>query len=179
MANSWQVSLLLVVVLILGGCDVGRIDRGGGGAPVPENIDMVDDGAGGQEPLPETIDGTYIIHELNDQGTLYPADQVVGMQMEYRNVVFDNGTMTTFAGGKPLVEKMEIDRTKSPAQVTFTEELPAGASNTIYGVMAAKDGQIIVCRFVGRRLPSGQRPTQITNGRDYVTWKLKKESAVQ
>jgi hypothetical protein len=181
--NNWQVGLLLIIAAIAGGCDVGRADKGGGGgggaAPVPENIAEDYDIGRGEDPLPENIDGTYVIDELNDQGTLYPADKVVGMQSQYRKVIFADGMMTTFAGGKPLVEKVEIDRTRSPAQATFTEELPAGASNTTFGVMAAEGGQLIVCRFVGRRLPTGQRPTQITNGRDYVTWKLKKENADQ
>jgi hypothetical protein len=155
MVKGWQFGLLLLAMAIAEGCDVGRADKGGragdGGAAVPHNVDKGDEG-GREEPLPESIDGTYMIHELNDQGTLYPADQVVGMQMDYRKVIFADGTMTTFAGGKPLVEKMEIDRTRSPAQVTFTEELPAGASHATYGVMTAEGGQVIVCRFVGLRI---------------------------
>ena len=182
MVNRWQAGLLLVAVATAVGCDVGRADKGGGvgggGEPASENIDR-NDSKRDEEPLPDNIDSTYMIHELNDQGMLYLPDKVVAMPPEYRKVIFADGTMTTFAGGKPLVEKMEIDRTTSPAQVTFIEELPAGASQTTYGVMAADGERLIVCRFVGRRLPSGQRPTQITNGRDYVTWKLNKENADQ
>jgi hypothetical protein len=94
-------------------------------------------------------------------------------------LIFADGAMTTFASREPLVEKMEIDRTQSPAQVTFTRDLPAGATETTFGVLAMVDGELTLCRFVGRRLPSGQRPAKITIGRDYVTWTLKKEKAAQ
>ena len=186
MQSRLQVALLLVAVAILGGCDVGRAAKGGGneggGKPLPENIEKdggaplpENKGGGGGDALPENIDGTYSIQEINDQGVLYAGAQMAEGRQESRKVIFTDGAMTTFYRREPLVEKMEIDRTKSPAQVTFTEELPAGASQITYGVMAMEGDQLIVCRFVGRRLRFGQRPAEITNGRDYVTWKLKKE----
>ena len=59
MANRWQAGLLLVVLAIAGGCDAGRADKGGGGAPKPGNL-AKDDGGQGEGPLPENIDGTYM-----------------------------------------------------------------------------------------------------------------------
>jgi hypothetical protein len=168
MQTSWQVGLLLVALAVAGGCDVGRAAKGGGQG-------------GGGEPLPENIDGTYIKVAENYKGDLRLPDDMAKMSAERRKVVFANGTMTTsngIPGGEPKVEKLEIDRTKSPAQVTFT--LEAGDQTiTNYGVMAMIGGQLTVCRQVGGFSDPEHRITQISNGENYITWKLKKENAAE
>ena len=72
-------------------------------------------------------------------------------------------------GVQPEVEQIEIDRTKSPAQVANGETL------TSYGVMAMIGGQLTVCRQLGGLNKPEDRITQITNGEYYITSKLNKE----
>jgi hypothetical protein len=83
--------------------------------------------------------------------------------------------MTSSIGGQPTVEQIEIDRTKSPAQVTFTRKLSDGETSINYGVMAMINGQLTVCRQVGGFSDPKHRITQISNGEDYITSKLNKE----
>jgi len=166
MQNSWHVGLLLVAMVFACGCDVGRAAKGGGQA-------------GGGDPLPENIDGTYMIHAENYKGDLRLPDDMAKMSAERRKVVFAEGTMTSSIGGQPALEQIEIDRTKSPAQVTFKRELPNGETSTTYGVMAMIGGQLTVCRQVGGFSDPEHRITQIANGENYITWKLKKENAAE
>jgi hypothetical protein len=166
MQTSWQVGLLLVALAVAGGCDVGRAAKGGGQG-------------GGGEPLPENIDGTYIKVAENYKGDLRLPDDIAKMQPERRKVVFADGTMTSSIGGQPTLEEIEIDRTKSPARVTFNRKLPNDQVSTTYGVMAMIGGQLTVCRQVGGFSDPEHRITQIANGENYITWKLKKENAAE
>jgi hypothetical protein len=170
MQNSWKVGLLLVALAVAGGCEVGRAAMGGG------------NGGGGGEPIPENIDGTYMIHSQNYRGEIRLPDEMAEMRTELRKIVFANGTMTKsngMPGGEPVVEQIEIDRTKSPAQVTFTHKVSDEMTITNYGVMTMIGGQLTVCRQLFTPPKPEDRITQITNGEGYVTWKLKKENAAE
>jgi hypothetical protein len=87
MRNTMKAVLLILALLTLDGCDVGRTAKGGGNGggdgPLPKNNDEVGAkplaetlAAIGEEPLPDNIDGTYMIHALNDQGVRYSPEQV-------------------------------------------------------------------------------------------------------
>ena len=161
MQNSGQVVLVFLAAVLCGGCNVDQ---------------AVNDAAtgGGVEPLPENIDGTYLIHSQNNRGLIRLPDEMEKMPRVLREVIFANGTMTSPVGGKPTVVQIEIDRTKSPAQVTFTRKLPNGKPATSFGVMAMIDDQLTVCHDIYTANPE-KRITQITNGENYITWKLNKE----
>ena len=163
--NLRRFALLVACLAALAGCDFRQGAKGG-------------KGGGGGGALPESIDGTYLIHAMNYFGEIrLPDDVAERMQMETRKVVFADGQMTTNMHGGPQTYDMTIDRTKSPAQVTFTRTDKDGKTETTYGVMAILGGQLTVCRYMGRQaLKPEDRPTEIRNGENYLTLKLKKES---
>lgn len=181
MINLPRFAFALASLVALVGCGGAPVaDKGG--APVADNKGGAGGGAnsaGGA--LPENIDGTYLIHSMNYQGEIrLPDDVAERMRKSDRTVIFESGKMTKHKTIAKQTTKdvydITIDRTKSPAQVTFTRELSNGEKETTYGVMTMINDQLTVCHYMAsQNLKPEERPTEITNGPAIVTMKLNKE----